>query len=229
VVRRGLALYFFVINVVAPVLLPDHLTHFGEEYFLAAKFLAWALDWCASAALLYLAFYTFVRRKWPVMFIGWSRIIAGGVRDPVVGRDVIVGTVAGTLMICIVWLVYAEANWLNLNTVSLLRAALESFREPRHFAVLVMFLHTSTLAMGLGGLFALVRFDRLLRAKWLARAAWVTLFLAFAWPSLGVGRRLEACSADWTRTSDGSRYGPVAFRPHWAGSHVVHARHAKQP
>jgi hypothetical protein len=191
--KRGasrLALYFFIINVVATVLLPDHLTHFGEEYFLAAKLVAWGLYWCASAAVLYLAFEPFVRRKWPAMLIGWSRIMAGGVRDPVVGRDVIVGTVAGTLMVCIMWLVHAEGNWLNLNTVSPLRPALESFREPRHFAVLVMFMHTSTLAIGLAGLFALTGFDRLLRAKWLVRAAWVILFLAFAWPSIAWG-------ADW--------------------------------
>jgi eukaryotic-like serine/threonine-protein kinase len=188
--KRGasrLALYFFIINVAATVLLPDHLTHFGEEYFLAAKFVAWGLYWCASAAVLYLAFEPFVRRQWPAMLIGWTRIMAGGVRDPVVGRDVIVGTVAGTLMVCIMWLVYAEGNWLNLTTVSPLRPALESFREPRHLAVLVMFLHTATLALGLGGLLALAAFDRLLRARWLARAAWVILALAFGWPSLTSG------------------------------------------
>jgi hypothetical protein len=188
--KRGasrLALYFLIINVAATVLLPDHLTHFGEEYFLAAKLVAWGLYWCASAAVLYLAFEPFVRRKWPGMLIGWNRIMAGGVRDPVVGREVIVGTVAGTLMVCILWLVYAAGNWLNLATVSPLRPALESFRKPRHFAVLVMFVHTSTLALGLGGLFALTGLDRLLRARWLARAAWVILALAFGWPSLTWG------------------------------------------
>jgi hypothetical protein len=217
--KRGasrLALYFFIINVVTTVLLPDHLTHFGEEYFLVAKLLAWGLYWCASAAVLYLAFEPFVRRRWPAMLIGWNRIMRGGVRDPVVGRDVLVGSVAGTSMVCIMWLVHAEGGWLNLNTIPPLRPALESFRDPRHFAVHVMFLHTGTLAFALAGLFALAGFDRLLRAKWLGRAAWVILFLAVAWPGLvrgcdwrlalqvGIAQAMIAGPVLW-------RFGPVAL------------------
>jgi hypothetical protein len=217
--KRGasrLALYFFIINVMTTVLLPDHLTHFGEEYFLLAKLLAWGLYWCASAAVLYLAFEPFVRRKWPAMLIGWNRIMTGLVRDPVVGRDVIVGSVAGTSMVCIMWLVYAEGSWLNLHAIPPLRPALESFRDPRHFAVHVMFLHTGTLAFGLAGLFALAGFDRLLRAKWLGRAAWLILFLAVAWPGLvwgsdwrlalqiGIAQAMIAGPVLW-------RFGPVAF------------------
>lgn len=41
--------------------------------------------------LLYFALEPFVRRTWPQMLIGWSRLAAGGWRDPLVGRSVLLG------------------------------------------------------------------------------------------------------------------------------------------
>jgi hypothetical protein len=41
--------------------------------------------------LLYIAFEPHIRRIWPETMIGWSRLLAGSVRDPLVGRDVLVG------------------------------------------------------------------------------------------------------------------------------------------
>jgi hypothetical protein len=41
--------------------------------------------------LLYIALEPQIRRIWPGIMIGWSRLLAGSVRDPLVGRDVLVG------------------------------------------------------------------------------------------------------------------------------------------
>jgi serine/threonine-protein kinase len=41
--------------------------------------------------LLYIALEPHLRRIWPETMIGWSRLLAGNVRDPGVGRDVLVG------------------------------------------------------------------------------------------------------------------------------------------
>ena len=181
---RRLALYFFIVNAASTVLMPDHVSRFGEEYFLAAKLLAWSLYWCALAAVVYLAFEPPIRRRWPAILIAWNRVLTGRVRDPVVGRDLLFGTVAGVLTVCLMWLAYAEANWLNLDATAPLRPALESFREPRHFAGLITFLHTGNLANALGGLFLLAALDRVLRVRWLAVAVWSGVFLALSWPAL---------------------------------------------
>jgi len=45
----------------------------------------------ALAWLLYIALEPHLRRVWPETMIGWSRLLAGSVRDPLVGRDVLVG------------------------------------------------------------------------------------------------------------------------------------------
>jgi predicted Ser/Thr protein kinase len=44
----------------------------------------------------YLALEPYVRRRWPQTLISWSAVLIGRVRDPVVGRDVLIGCVAGT-------------------------------------------------------------------------------------------------------------------------------------
>jgi serine/threonine-protein kinase len=46
----------------------------------------------------YLALEPHVRRLWPHTIIGWSRLLAGGVRDPLVGRDLLVGTIAALVV-----------------------------------------------------------------------------------------------------------------------------------
>jgi serine/threonine-protein kinase len=49
--------------------------------------------------LLYIALEPFVRRRWPQRIISWSRLLRGDLRDPLVGRDILIGTAAGTLAI----------------------------------------------------------------------------------------------------------------------------------
>ncbi|HEV2691158.1 MAG TPA: serine/threonine-protein kinase, partial [Bryobacteraceae bacterium] len=48
-----------------------------------------------TLALTYISFEPFVRRKWPETIVSWSRVLVGGFRDPLVGRDVLLGTLMG--------------------------------------------------------------------------------------------------------------------------------------
>jgi eukaryotic-like serine/threonine-protein kinase len=45
----------------------------------------------AAMWVLYIALEPHLRRIWPGVMIGWSRLLAGQVRDPLVGRDILVG------------------------------------------------------------------------------------------------------------------------------------------
>jgi serine/threonine-protein kinase len=54
-----------------------------------------SLLWSGVLWVLYIALEPYVRRRWPQTIVGWSRMIAGRLRDPVVGGEVLVGTVAG--------------------------------------------------------------------------------------------------------------------------------------
>ena len=46
--------------------------------------------------LLYLALEPFARRRWPQMLISWTRALSGSWRDPLVGRDMLIGAAVGT-------------------------------------------------------------------------------------------------------------------------------------
>jgi len=55
----------------------------------------------AFAAVLYMALEPWVRRLWPRALITWSRVLAGQWRDPVVGRDVLIGVLSAVAIACI--------------------------------------------------------------------------------------------------------------------------------
>ena len=56
----------------------------------------WALFCAGVSWVLYLALEPYVRKFWPSMLISWSRLLAGRVMDPQVGRDVLIGVLAST-------------------------------------------------------------------------------------------------------------------------------------
>jgi serine/threonine-protein kinase len=58
-----------------------------------------ALAWC-----LYLSFEPPVRRRWPLRMVSWTRLMAGHVRDSMVGRDLLVGCLLGLafVLVCVV-------------------------------------------------------------------------------------------------------------------------------
>ena len=51
--------------------------------------------------LLYVALEPFVRRRWPRRIISWNRLLRGDYRDPLVGRDILIGAAAGGVLILI--------------------------------------------------------------------------------------------------------------------------------
>jgi serine/threonine-protein kinase len=66
-----------------------------EEFFQFLVALSWALLATALVTVLYLALEPFVRRREPHTLISWSRLLAGQFRDPLVGRDFLIGTLYG--------------------------------------------------------------------------------------------------------------------------------------
>jgi len=48
--------------------------------------------------LAYLAIEPYVRRLWPSVLVSWARLVAGRLRDPIIGRDVLVGAAVGAAL-----------------------------------------------------------------------------------------------------------------------------------
>jgi serine/threonine-protein kinase len=72
----------------------SHVPNFHElVIFLMA--VSWGLFEAAFLWLLYLALEPYVRKHWPQTLISWNRILAGEFKDPLVGRDLAIGTLWG--------------------------------------------------------------------------------------------------------------------------------------
>jgi serine/threonine protein kinase len=70
----------------------------SSEFVIVMIATAWGLVFAAISWLLYVAIEPHVRRRWPDSLISWSRLLAGQFRDPVVGRDLLVGILVGVCL-----------------------------------------------------------------------------------------------------------------------------------
>jgi serine/threonine-protein kinase len=97
--RRGAfrtAAIVFLSQSAGLLLLARHYAWLDVESFRFLEIVAQGLLMSTILWLVYLAFEPYVRRFWPELLIGWTRLLAGHVRDPLVGRDVLVGAAAGS-------------------------------------------------------------------------------------------------------------------------------------
>jgi hypothetical protein len=82
-------------------LLEEHHVATPWELVLFLMFASKALTQAAILWVLYIALEPLVRRRWPQMLVSWTRLLGGEWRDPLVGRDTLIGCVAGSLTVCL--------------------------------------------------------------------------------------------------------------------------------
>jgi serine/threonine-protein kinase len=142
-------------------------------YWEAALFilgLSWALFAASMVWLLYVALEPFIRRQWPHTIISWSRILSGRLRDPLVGRDLLVGSLCGALFALIQWMEFAGRGYLGIDPAPI-RPALDPLLGSRFLASAAI-IHLYSAILNTLGLFVLVFLLRLvLRRDWLAGGA----------------------------------------------------------
>jgi serine/threonine protein kinase len=98
-----LAIFVFLAFMIAWALRAHHIASPDEFDGLFIAF-AWGCLLTAMASLLYLALEPYVRKNAPQTLVSWSRLIAGDLHDPLVGRDLLIGAVYG------VWLTLFETS-----------------------------------------------------------------------------------------------------------------------
>jgi serine/threonine-protein kinase len=183
--RRGalrLALFVFIVQMLVYIFDAHH-TWTGEEFGLFLEHTQSALFHALFLWLLYIALEPFVRRRWPEIIIGWTRMLAGGFRDPLVGRDILIGSVLGAALILNNYLVDLLPKLVGLAPNRPFIDA-QYMLGMRHFVPEFMGLFMSSFFIAFVLLFLLVLLLILLRRKWLAGVvAWLifatVLSLAF--------------------------------------------------
>jgi hypothetical protein len=90
--------FIFVVFLAMWALRAHHIAALDEiDLFVIA--LGWGLLAAGLVTLLYLALEPYVRRKEPQTLISWSRLLSGKFRDPLVGHDLLVGSLYGVALV----------------------------------------------------------------------------------------------------------------------------------
>lgn len=180
--RRGafrVAVYLFVIGCASWALSIHAFPGPGEIVDAVIRSLGPTTFYAGSIWLLYLALEPTVRRRWPHRLVSWTRLLAGRVQDPLVGRDVVVGVAAGVALAVVPVLRQLLAEW--LGTASLPQG-LVGFRAYTARETIGIMLQAQNVAVfnGLIFLFMPLLLFVLVRREWLAGLLsfllWTALF-----------------------------------------------------
>jgi serine/threonine-protein kinase len=100
----------FLFYSVARFFRASHVSAFSEEVWILIKVIAYPCFWFMQVWLLYVALEPFARRRFPKTLISWKRLLAGRIRDPLVGRDILVGAALGTISAVILRLAWLRSS-----------------------------------------------------------------------------------------------------------------------
>ncbi|MFZ2491020.1 MAG: serine/threonine-protein kinase [Thermoanaerobaculia bacterium] len=178
--RKGtwrVALAVFVLAALSVMLRAHHPGELMAEVDIANVAAMKSVYFSLIIASGYLAIEPLVRRRWPRTLVSWSRILEGRILDPMVGRDVLIGLLAGGATVMATYalppILGTDGSPWEIGTASL--------GTPR--LVLFYFVFNAFEAVGRAGgvLLLLVLFRGLLRSQ---RAALVIVFALIAVTSL---------------------------------------------
>ncbi len=165
-----LAAFLFAIQTIEFLLGAHHRPHLGIEWTQFARGASISFFSAGMIWLLYLALEPVARRLWPNLLIAWSRMLTGRLRDPMLGRDLLIGMMAGLAVVLMLRLQYFLPALVgrppNLDT-----PRLDTLVSLRHALSGVLTLVDEAVLTALVVLMLFVGARLALRRVWLAVAA----------------------------------------------------------
>jgi len=184
-----LTLFFFALQMIRWAFDTHHVASAGGEIFglLIPGGLQTALSFSCFVGLMYLAFEPYLRKHAPERVISWNRLLAGDWRDPLVGRDVLIGLAASALLIGMAMLNHSAGLWLGYPPSDPIPTQ-SSLLGIRGFPVLFVNQISRVLVTGFIVSFLVLFFSLLLRRKWLGNiAAWLIITVPFSLGNIDEG------------------------------------------
>lgn len=162
-----IAIYYLVVTLVVWFLKADHTWRIQAEFDSLVRSCGYALFTAVTAWFLYVALEPAVRRVWPRKLTSWNRFLQGEWRDPLVGRDVVLGVTWGVLAAAMIHLhpVFAEA----LGAPPPMPTTLQSdfLLGTRRILGIIVYEQTNAAFTALMVTFLVVFFRAVLRKMWL--------------------------------------------------------------
>ncbi len=183
--RRGagrIASFVFVLWTVAWAFGAHHVSsvdEFGHVLFS----LVFGISFSAFFWVVYVALEPYVRRRWPDALVSWSRLLAGGFRDPLVGRDILFGSLLGAFGIASVRFGWHVPSWLGHPPLQPYFGPTWQFLGARPVIADLSNNLIAAVAVSFVILFTLFLLRALLRKEWLAAIVCVLLITFFRPPT----------------------------------------------
>ncbi len=176
--RRGatrLAMYAFGIGMGAWLFVADHVPVFDEMNLLTRAF-GGAAGFALVCWVLYLAIEPYARRHWPHAIISWTRLLSGRIRDPLVGRDVLLGCLIAATILVVTGLAEHVMPLAGLPPWPPALAEAGLLTGGRH-VIATLFEAQTGIGVFIGAFVLLLLLRILFRKPWLANGAFVALLL----------------------------------------------------
>ena len=182
-----LAAYAFTVHLVSWAILARHSLSFGEESGVFQAVIGMGVFGSGLLWICYLALEPYARRCWPWGIISWNRLLAGRLRDPLVGQHVLIGGLVGVSFALLLQLQVLLPGWLGLAASSPFGGRADLLTKGPAILILGQL---DALFPAMGQVFTLVVFLVVLRKKWLA----VGLAFLLNWAAI-ITRGVSAGSA----------------------------------
>ena len=166
VAARKLAIAIGITAVAAVALRTHHVPIAEVEVSWLFGVTGWGLLWAAFSWMAYVSLEPYLRRRLPGTLISWTRLISGRLRDPLVGRDVLIGLVAAVGLTA---LLIARTHTIGIRAADvLIEPVLLSLQSARAAMAVIAYVVQDGLLYGIGLLFSLVMIRQVTRKTWIA-------------------------------------------------------------
>jgi len=181
--RRGafrIAAVVLVVLTMNWLLTAHHVPDLNDELFMIIVSLGMSLFIVGLVWLMYVALEPFVRRRWPDTLVSWNRLLAGRFKDPLVGRDILIGSAFSLAMDLFGGLVYSATGWFSFPPPEPQQFDVGALLGGRHLVGEMFESGIGAVIIPVGVLFLFVILRVVLRKPWLATGAFVLLFATLA-------------------------------------------------
>jgi serine/threonine-protein kinase len=170
-----LALYILALSLLYWIATGHHVANLTGETVLFIVALGNALALGLLAWVLYMALEPYARRLWPEALVSWTRLLAGRLRDPLVGRDLLIGFAFAVGLHIMLSVGVLAPSWLGLPPTTPNVWAMEALNGGRWAFGQLFIAQLVGLSVPLGHFLLFLLLRIVLRRQWLAAIAYCAI------------------------------------------------------
>jgi serine/threonine-protein kinase len=176
--RRGafrLARYTFATTLAGWALAAHHVPVLEDELLLLVRAFGLCLLLGSTLWVFYVALEPYVRRHWPERIVGWSRLLAGRLRDPLLGRDALLGATCGAAAALLSGVLRLALERAGMPITLAWSASPDALLGVRELANALLEMQFSALLDGMFLMMLLLLLRTVLRRDWMAAVVFASI------------------------------------------------------